>query len=151
MTAIVSSWCMGTSENISLNQFQYWLLGLVTAGFCNMHHTSLTLNWYLSYCLCYGLCRFDIVFGHYGSIIFAVYPCLHTLTLPWALFAAVSHAITRDGSSGGIIRLACITKDGVERKTILHDDLPKHYMGWTFSLHGLVYNLMSPYMDMDIL
>nr|UCK81602.1 proteasome subunit beta type-6 [Arenicola marina] len=42
---------------------------------------------------------------------------------------AVSLAITRDGSSGGIIRLACITKDGVERQTLLHDQLPRFYEG----------------------
>jgi len=42
---------------------------------------------------------------------------------------AISLAITRDGSSGGICRLACITKDGVERKTILHQDLPRFFEG----------------------
>ncbi|KAK2148457.1 hypothetical protein LSH36_497g02054 [Paralvinella palmiformis] len=42
---------------------------------------------------------------------------------------AVSLAMCRDGSSGGIIRLATISKDGVERRTILHDDLPKFYQG----------------------
>merc|ERR1712018_273816 len=40
---------------------------------------------------------------------------------------AISLAITRDGSSGGICRLACITKDGIERQTILHQDLPRFY------------------------
>jgi len=43
--------------------------------------------------------------------------------------SAVSLAMCRDGSSGGIIRLATISKDGVERRTILHDDLPKFYQG----------------------
>merc|ERR1711893_224063 len=38
-------------------------------------------------------------------------------------------AMSRDGSSGGICRLACITKDGVERQTILHQDLPTFYEG----------------------
>jgi 20S proteasome subunit beta 1 len=38
---------------------------------------------------------------------------------------AVSLAIMRDGSSGGVVRLASITKDGVKRQTILSDDLPK--------------------------
>jgi 20S proteasome subunit beta 1 len=38
---------------------------------------------------------------------------------------AVTLAIQRDGSSGGIIRLATITKDGIERQTVLHNDLPK--------------------------
>ena len=37
--------------------------------------------------------------------------------------------MARDGSSGGIARLAIITKDGVERHTILHNDLPKFYQG----------------------
>ncbi|XP_064610453.1 proteasome subunit beta type-6-like [Liolophura sinensis] len=40
---------------------------------------------------------------------------------------AISLAINRDGSSGGIIRLAAITKDGVERVTLTGDQLPKFY------------------------
>eukprot|EP00127_Corallochytrium_limacisporum_P003842 Clim_evm56s153 gene=Clim_evmTU56s153 len=38
---------------------------------------------------------------------------------------AVSLAMHRDGSSGGIIRQAVITKDGVERLTTLGNELPK--------------------------
>ena len=44
-------------------------------------------------------------------------------------FSALALAMARDGSSGGIARLAVISKDGVERKTILHPDLPKFYEG----------------------
>ncbi|WAR13861.1 PSB6-like protein [Mya arenaria] len=40
---------------------------------------------------------------------------------------AISLAINRDGSSGGVIRLACITKDGVERHVLTGDQLPKFY------------------------
>ena len=40
---------------------------------------------------------------------------------------ALSLAIARDGSSGGIARLAAITKDGIERKTILNPDLPQFF------------------------
>ncbi|KAL3861667.1 hypothetical protein ACJMK2_007718 [Sinanodonta woodiana] len=40
---------------------------------------------------------------------------------------AVSLAINRDGSSGGIVRLATITKDGVERFTLTGDQIPKFY------------------------
>lgn len=39
----------------------------------------------------------------------------------------ISLAINRDGSSGGVIRLACITKDGVERHVLTGDQLPKFY------------------------
>lgn len=42
---------------------------------------------------------------------------------------AVTLAIQRDGSSGGICRLATISKDGVERETFLHEDLPKFFQG----------------------
>lgn len=41
------------------------------------------------------------------------------------VFLAVTLAIQRDGSSGGIVRLATITKDGIDRQTILHNELPK--------------------------
>lgn len=40
---------------------------------------------------------------------------------------AVSLAINRDGSSGGIVRLAAISKDGVERFTLTGDQIPKFY------------------------
>lgn len=39
-------------------------------------------------------------------------------------------AMSRDGSSGGVIRLAAITKDGLERKVILGNELPKFWEGW---------------------
>lgn len=37
---------------------------------------------------------------------------------------AIAHAMARDGSSGGVIRLAIIDKDGVERRFIPGDQLP---------------------------
>lgn len=45
-------------------------------------------------------------------------------------FPALSLAMSRDGSSGGVIRLADISKDGVEKFTILGDQLPRFYEGW---------------------
>ncbi|GBP26136.1 Proteasome subunit beta type-6 [Eumeta japonica] len=47
----------------------------------------------------------------------AVQFAINTLTL----------AMLRDGSSGGVIRLGVITKEGVERSLILGDQLPKFY------------------------
>ncbi|XP_042881038.1 proteasome subunit beta type-6-like [Penaeus japonicus] len=38
-------------------------------------------------------------------------------------------ALTRDGSSGGVVRVAIITKDGVERRVFLHNELPEFYQG----------------------
>jgi len=38
---------------------------------------------------------------------------------------ALSLAMARDGSSGGVVRLAIIDKDGVERKLIKGNELPK--------------------------
>ncbi|XP_046850793.1 proteasome subunit beta type-6-like [Xenia sp. Carnegie-2017] len=42
---------------------------------------------------------------------------------------AVSLAMSRDGSSGGVIRMAAITKDGLERKVLLGKELPKFFEG----------------------
>jgi hypothetical protein len=42
---------------------------------------------------------------------------------------ALSLAMSRDGSSGGVIRLGVITKDGIRRKVITGDDIPKFYEG----------------------
>ncbi|XP_029695923.1 proteasome subunit beta type-6 isoform X1 [Takifugu rubripes] len=39
--------------------------------------------------------------------------------------SALSLAMERDGSSGGVIRLASISEDGVERRVILGNQLPK--------------------------
>lgn len=39
--------------------------------------------------------------------------------------AALSLAMERDGSSGGVVRLATISEDGVERRVILGNQLPK--------------------------
>jgi 20S proteasome subunit beta 1 len=38
---------------------------------------------------------------------------------------AVTLAIHRDGSSGGVVRLAAISESGIKRDTILHNDLPQ--------------------------
>lgn len=38
-------------------------------------------------------------------------------------------ALTRDGSSGGVVRVAIINKEGVERRVFLHNDLPRFYEG----------------------
>merc|ERR1712218_75634 len=38
---------------------------------------------------------------------------------------AVTLAITRDGASGGCVRIAIITKDGVERRLFLNNELPE--------------------------
>jgi len=37
---------------------------------------------------------------------------------------ALAHAMTRDGSSGGVIRMVTITKDGPVRSFVDHNDLP---------------------------
>lgn len=42
-------------------------------------------------------------------------------------FIALALAMSRDGSSGGIIRLGIITDKGVERRLITGADLPKFY------------------------
>jgi len=36
----------------------------------------------------------------------------------------ISHAMARDGSSGGVIRLVVIDKDGIEKEVVLGDQLP---------------------------
>lgn len=40
---------------------------------------------------------------------------------------AITLALTRDGSSGGVVRIASITQDGVERYVFSGDNLPKFY------------------------
>jgi len=42
---------------------------------------------------------------------------------------AVTLAISRDGSSGGCCRIGTITKDGIERRVVLGNELPKFYEG----------------------
>ncbi|CAG9864078.1 unnamed protein product [Phyllotreta striolata] len=38
-------------------------------------------------------------------------------------------AMSRDGSSGGVIRLGIITEEGIERRVVLGNELPKFYEG----------------------
>jgi 20S proteasome subunit beta 1 len=42
-------------------------------------------------------------------------------------FAALALAMSRDGSSGGVVRLGIITEDGIERRTVLGNELPRFY------------------------
>jgi 20S proteasome subunit beta 1 len=44
-------------------------------------------------------------------------------------FPGLTLAMSRDGSSGGVVRLADISKDGVEKVTLLADQLPRFYEG----------------------
>ena len=44
-------------------------------------------------------------------------------------FAALALAMNRDGSSGGVIRLAAITEHAVERRVITGNDIPRFYEG----------------------
>lgn len=41
----------------------------------------------------------------------------------------VALAMSRDGSSGGCVRVGIITKDGIERRVILGTELPKFFEG----------------------
>ena len=47
---------------------------------------------------------------------------------------AVAHAMSRDASSGGIIRLMNITKEGLQREFIDFKDLPAKWTDSTLSL-----------------
>ena len=42
---------------------------------------------------------------------------------------ALALAMSRDGSSGGVIRMCVITEDGVERLFVPGDQLPKFWQG----------------------
>lgn len=55
--------------------------------------------------------------------------CNRDESIVLSLSSGIALAMMRDGSSGGVIRLAAITKDGVERKTILGNELPRYYEG----------------------
>ena len=44
-------------------------------------------------------------------------------------FSALTLALTRDGSSGGVVRLGIITKDGIERRLFKGNELPRFYEG----------------------
>ena len=39
---------------------------------------------------------------------------------------AISHAMARDGSSGGVIRIVTIDKDGATKECIKGEELPYH-------------------------
>lgn len=43
------------------------------------------------------------------------------------LLSAIALAMCRDGSSGGVIYLATITKEGVKEEVVVGDEIPKFY------------------------
>lgn len=49
------------------------------------------------------------------------------------LFSALTLAMSRDASSGGVVRLGVITEQGIERTTVLAGELPKFYEGWFYA------------------
>ena len=55
----------------------------------------------------------------------------HPSSLLFILFfrTALALAMSRDGSSGGVIRMCVITEDGVERLFVPGDQLPKFWEG----------------------
>lgn len=53
--------------------------------------------------------------------------CKHWFNRGIATVTAVSLAIMRDGSSGGVIRMAAISEDGVDKHLILHEDITQFY------------------------
>lgn len=48
----------------------------------------------------------------------------------YSFIPALALAMSRDGSSGGVIRMGIITDKGVERKVFVGSDLPTFYEGW---------------------
>lgn len=42
----------------------------------------------------------------------------------FGFFTAVALAITRDGGSGGVIRLSCVSEKGIEEQVISGDKIP---------------------------
>nr|CAD7199011.1 unnamed protein product [Timema douglasi] len=62
--------------------------------------------------------------------------CTHTVSITCVVNpttckddTALALAMSRDGSSGGVVRLASITEKGVERHVVLGDQLPKFFEG----------------------
>lgn len=53
----------------------------------------------------------------------------HKMNSRAPFISALTLALTRDGSSGGVVRVAVITKDGVDRRVYLHNELPEFYQG----------------------
>lgn len=56
-------------------------------------------------------------------------PLTHERYLIMFSSAALSLAMSRDGSSGGVIRMCVITEAGVERLFVPGDELPKFWQG----------------------
>ncbi len=59
----------------------------------------------------------------------SMYPALQLYVAILTECAALALAMSRDGSSGGVIRMCVITEDGVERLFVPGDQLPKFWQG----------------------
>ena len=56
-------------------------------------------------------------------------PTIQSSQLIFLFFIALALAMSRDGSSGGVIRLGVITENGIERQIVLGNELPTFYEG----------------------
>ena len=62
----------------------------------------------------------------YNILCLSLSPSLPS-SLSLSLSIALALAISRDGSSGGVIRLACIEEGGVERFLFTGKEIPRFY------------------------
>ena len=51
------------------------------------------------------------------------FKCVHVFDVNYCI-AAIAHAMARDGSSGGVIRLVTIESTGIEKEVVIGDQLP---------------------------
>ena len=63
----------------------------------------------------------------HSSLFFPPLSHLPSSSLPLSFPAAVALAISRDGSSGGVIRIATIDESGIERKVFTGSDIPTFF------------------------
>ena len=61
------------------------------------------------------------------SILILLKLLCYSFIFHWILCVALALAISRDGSSGGVIRIACIEEAGVERLLFTGDEIPKFF------------------------
>lgn len=61
------------------------------------------------------------IFVKNGNMIFILIKIFNFIII---ILIAIAHAMARDGSSGGVIRLVIIDKDGVQKECLYGDNLP---------------------------
>ena len=130
-------------DHFDLIPFHSILCGVTLFQYCNSfsshypHSNSSSHLAKLSHLFVFSI---YLTFSYFPST--SPFFAFHLPHLPYSYTtSAISHAMARDGSSGGVIRLVTIDKDGVEKEVILGKEI-QAYLHWHYNSRLKFYRML---------